>query len=63
MSKQKSFGETKATIHTPLKEKDLYYLDLLAEEQNKRRAEIIEEALYNLPAFKEIQKKYSLFDI
>ena len=63
MFKQKSFWDTKATIHTPLKEKDLYYLDLLAEEQNKRRYEIIKEALYNLPAYKKIQKKHSLFDM
>jgi len=34
--------DTKATIHIPLKEKDLYYLDLLAEDENKRRYEIIE---------------------
>ena len=54
MSKQKSFWDTKATIHISLKEKDLYYLDLLAEEENKRRYEIIEEALYNLLAYKKI---------
>jgi len=43
--------------------RNVSYLDLLAEEENKRRYEIIEEALYNLPAYKKIQKKHSLFDM
>ena len=58
MSKQKSFWDTKATIHIPLTERDLYVLDLLAEQEGKRRAEIIENALYNLKTFKKLLKEF-----
>jgi len=58
MSKQKSFWDTKATIHIPLTEKDLYVLDLLAEQEGKRRAEIIEEGLNKIKKFRELKKEF-----
>ena len=58
MSKQKSFWDTKATIHIPLKERDLYVLDLLAEQVGKRRAEIIEEALESFKEFKKLKREF-----
>ena len=57
MRKHKSFWDTKTTIHTPMKEKDVFILDLLAEKYNLKRQEVIEKALYQLPEFQEELKR------
>jgi len=57
MGKNKSFWERKATIHIPMKEKDLFILDLIAEKNNLKRQEVIEKALYQLSEFQEELKR------